>query len=56
MKRVTNIAASVRQRLLNEAKRRGEAFDYVVSLYARERFLARLAESPHERMFAAVPA
>jgi hypothetical protein len=33
MKRaVTNIAASVRQRLLNEAKRRGESFDYVASL------------------------
>lgn len=48
MKRaVTNIAASVRQRLLNEAKRRGESFDYVASLYARERFLARLAVSPH---------
>lgn len=48
MKReVTNIAASVRQRLLNEAKRRGESFDYIASLYARERFLARLAVSPH---------
>jgi predicted nucleotidyltransferase component of viral defense system len=48
MKRaVTNIAASVRQRLLNEATRRGESFDYIASLYARERFLARLAVSPH---------
>jgi predicted nucleotidyltransferase component of viral defense system len=48
MKRqVKNIAASVRQRLLNEAKRRGESFDYIASLYARERFLARLAVSPH---------
>jgi predicted nucleotidyltransferase component of viral defense system len=46
-RRVTNVAASVRQRLLNEAKRRGESFDYVASLYARERFLARLAVSPH---------
>jgi predicted nucleotidyltransferase component of viral defense system len=44
---VTNVAASVRQRLLNEAKRRGESFDYVVSLFARERFLARLSLSPH---------
>jgi predicted nucleotidyltransferase component of viral defense system len=32
---------------LNEAKRRGESFDYIASLYARERFLARLAVSPH---------
>lgn len=48
MKRsVKNIAASVRQRLLNEAKRRGQSFDYIASLYARERFLARLAISSH---------
>lgn len=48
MKRaVTNVAASVRQRLLNEAKRRGESFDYLASLFARERFLARLSLSPH---------
>ena len=48
MKRpVTNVAASVRQRLLNEAKRRRESFDYVAALYARERFLARLSVSPH---------
>ena len=48
MKRaVRNVAASVRQRLLNESRRRGESFDYLASLYARERFLARLANSPH---------
>ena len=48
MKRpVTNLAASVRQRLLNEARRRGESFDYIASLFARERFLARLSLSPH---------
>jgi len=34
---VTNLPASVRQRLLNEAKRRGQSFDYIASLYARER-------------------
>jgi predicted nucleotidyltransferase component of viral defense system len=37
--------------LINEAKRRGESFDYVASLYARERFLARLAESQHRSRF-----
>jgi predicted nucleotidyltransferase component of viral defense system len=47
MRRVKNLGASVRQRLLDEAKRRGESFDYVASLYARERFLTRLAQSPH---------
>jgi predicted nucleotidyltransferase component of viral defense system len=47
MKRVTNLAASVRQRLLDEARRRGDSFDYIASLYARERFLDRLTRSPH---------
>jgi len=47
VKRPANVAASVRQRLLNEAKRRGESFDYIASLYARERFLARLSASSH---------
>ncbi|MEA2463625.1 MAG: hypothetical protein QOJ98_1372 [Acidobacteriota bacterium] len=47
MKRLTNVAASVRQRLLDEAKRRGESFDYIASLYARERFLDRLTRSAH---------
>jgi len=42
-----NLGASVRQRLLDEAKRREDSFDYVASLYARERFLARLAISAH---------
>ena len=51
MKPVTNVAASIRQRILNEAKRRGESFDYVASLYARERFLARLAASAHRNRF-----
>lgn len=46
---VTNVAASVRQRLLNEAKQRGASFDYMASLYARERFLARLSVSVHRR-------
>jgi predicted nucleotidyltransferase component of viral defense system len=47
VKRPANVAASVRHRLLNEARRRGESFDYVASLFARERFLARLGASPH---------
>jgi len=47
VKELKNRGASIRQRLLDEAKRRGDSFDYVASLYARERFLARLARSPH---------
>ena len=48
MKPPKNLPASVRQRLLNESKQRGTSFDYIASLYARERFLARLATSPHK--------
>jgi predicted nucleotidyltransferase component of viral defense system len=51
MREIKNLGASVRQRLLDEAKRRGDSFDYVASLYARERFLARLAKSPHRNRF-----
>src|SRR4051812_17334242 len=51
MRQVKNLGASIRQRLLDEAKRRGDSFDYVASLYARERFLARLAQSPHRNRF-----
>jgi hypothetical protein len=40
---VTNIGASVRQRLLNLARERGEPFDQLLQYYAIERFLARLA-------------
>ena len=43
---VTNIGASVRQRLLNLARERGEPFDQVLQYFAIERFLARLATTP----------
>lgn len=43
---VTNVAASVRQRLLNLARERGEPFDQLIQYYAVERFLARLAATP----------
>jgi predicted nucleotidyltransferase component of viral defense system len=49
VKEPVNLAASIRQRLLNEAKRRDESFDYIASLYARERFIARLAVSSHSK-------
>ena len=38
----TNVAASVRARLLNLAKERGEDFNYVLTRYALERLLVRL--------------
>jgi hypothetical protein len=41
----TDVAASVKARLLNEAKRRGEMYERVLVRYACERFLYRLGIS-----------
>ncbi len=46
-----NLAASVRQRLLNIAKRDGEAFDLVLTRYALERLLYRLGQSKYHDQF-----
>ena len=46
-----NVAASVRQRLLNLAKERGEEFNVVLARYAVERFLYRLSRSKHRDLF-----
>jgi hypothetical protein len=43
---ITNIGASIRRRLLNLARERGEPFDQLLQYYAIERFLARLATTP----------
>ena len=40
-----NLPASVRQRLLNLSRQRGEVFDLVLNLYALERLLYRLGIS-----------
>jgi predicted nucleotidyltransferase component of viral defense system len=48
---VTNVAASVRQRLLNLARERGEDFGFVLSRYAVERLLYRLGRSRHREGF-----
>jgi hypothetical protein len=45
MKEKTNIAASIRQRLLNLARERGEDFQQLLVSYALERVLYRLAQS-----------
>jgi nucleotidyltransferase AbiEii toxin of type IV toxin-antitoxin system len=47
----TNLAASVRQRLLNVSKARNEVFDLVLTQYANERFLYRLFSSKHGTQF-----
>ena len=49
--RPRNIAASVRQRLLNRARERSEDFNYLLTRYANERLLFRLAESAHRDQF-----
>ncbi|MCP4605458.1 MAG: nucleotidyl transferase AbiEii/AbiGii toxin family protein [Proteobacteria bacterium] len=46
-----NIAASVRARLLNFAKERGDDFQLVLTRYANERLLHRLSVSPHGKRF-----
>jgi hypothetical protein len=48
---VRDLPASVRQRLLNLAHQRGEEFQHLLSRYARERLLYRLACSPHHDRF-----
>lgn len=49
--RPTDLAASVRQRLYNLAKRRGEDFQSVTTRFALERFLYRLSRSDHAGRF-----
>jgi hypothetical protein len=46
-----NVAASIRPRLLKLAKESGEDFNYVLTRYALERLLARLAVSKHNDAF-----
>ena len=50
-KPVTNVAASVRQRLQNEAKATGRPFQEVFEYYAMERFLYRLSRSAYAGRF-----
>jgi predicted nucleotidyltransferase component of viral defense system len=46
-----NIAASVRQRLLDKARETGRPFNEVLQYFAMERFLYRLSESPYADSF-----
>jgi hypothetical protein len=50
-KKTTNLAASVRQRLLNLSRERQETFNRVLAQYAIERFLFRLSQSPFANQF-----
>jgi hypothetical protein len=46
-----NIAASVRQRLLDKARETGRPFNKLLQYFAMERFLYRLSKSPHADNF-----
>lgn len=46
-----NVAASVRERLLNISRKHGEPFDLVLVRYALERFLYRISVSPFSDRF-----
>jgi len=46
-----NVAASVHQRLLNKARATGRPFNELLQYFAMERFLYRLAASPHRDGF-----
>ena len=46
-----NLAASVRQRPLNKARETGRPFNEILQYFAMERFLYRLASSPHVDKF-----
>jgi len=46
-----DLVASVRQRLMNFSRERGEEFQLVLTRYGLERLLYRLAQSPHAGQF-----
>ena len=46
-----NIEASVRQRLLNQARERGRPFGELLQYFAMERFLYRLSKSNYADSF-----
>ena len=46
-----NVAASVRQKLTNLSKQRGEEFQFILSEYAIERLLYRISRSKHSNRF-----
>ena len=51
MANTKNLAASVRQRLYNLAKKKGDDFQILLTRYTIERLLYRLGQSPHRRGF-----
>ncbi|MDI6816021.1 MAG: nucleotidyl transferase AbiEii/AbiGii toxin family protein [Actinomycetota bacterium] len=50
-RQITNLEASIRQRLLNLSRTHGEDFGFVLTRYANERFLYRLYQSEYADRF-----
>ena len=50
-KNVTNLAASVRQRLANRARQRKEDFGLLLTKYALKRLLFRISQSEYRKIF-----
>ncbi len=50
-RQITNLAASVRQKLLNLSREQGEVFEYVLNRYGTERLLYRISKSQHANQF-----
>ena len=50
-KKLKNVGASVRSRLLELSKTRGDDFQLVLVRYVNERLLYRIASSPHAKTF-----
>jgi predicted nucleotidyltransferase component of viral defense system len=50
-KPIKNIAASIREKLLQLAKQSGRSFDAILRLYCQERFLYRLSVSSYRKNF-----
>ena len=50
-KQPRDIGASIRARLLNLARAKGQAFDLLLTRYATERLLYRLSTTPHRDRF-----
>ena len=48
---ITDIAASVHQRLLNKAKKSSRPFNELLQYFAIERFIYRISKSPHADQF-----
>ena len=51
MKPVTNLSASIHQKLLNQAKGLDKPFNELLVLYAIERFIYRVGKSPYKENF-----